>query len=445
MSEKHASDWRQTLAALADRRLLAIFWLGICSGFPAILTGSILSRWLQDEGYALSEIGLFSLASLAFTFNFLWAPILDRFRVYPFRQLGRRKSWLLAAQLVVLIGCIGMSVYQPAAGALPIVILAVVISIAAATQDIAIDAYRISLIDRSEQQAMAYAASFATAGWWTGFSFVGGLVFSYREPLGLSWGETYPYMAAVWLLLLVGAQLVMTRDTLAVQSSSAPVLRKLADTVISPFSDFFKRSGLKLGIALLLFVLTFKIGEAFLGKMALNFYHEVGYSDEEIGQYSKLVGWFVTILFSLLGGLVNARFGVIRGMVVGGIAMAMSNLMFSWIAIAGPSVALLSASVIVDGFTTAFSTVAFVSFISWFCSQEFSATQYALLASIGTAGRNALAGGSGFLVEALEHDWALFFALTAAMVIPSLLLLVLVIRPQINKRRSHYEPVAVSE
>jgi PAT family beta-lactamase induction signal transducer AmpG len=198
---------------------------------------------------------------------------------------------------------------------------------------------------------------------------------------------------------------------------------------------------MKLGLSVLLFLLTFKLGEAFLGRMSIVFYKEIGFTDTQIGYFSKLGTALVTIVFSMVGGLLNARIGLIRGLLVGGIAMAASNLMFSWIAMVGPSQNLYIAAIIVDGFTAAMSTVAFVAFISYFTSHTYTATQYALLAAVGTLGRTVMAGASGWVVDALGGNWALFFVITALMVIPSLALLLYVGR-LLRERVKHWEAEA---
>lgn len=192
--------------------------------------------------------------------------------------------------------------------------------------------------------------------------------------------------------------------------------------MLEPFYDFFKRNGVQVAITLLLFVFLFKIGEAFLGRMSITFYKEIGFSNEQIGHYSKLIGWGATIFFTLVGSVFNVKFGIVRGLMIGGVAMAASNLMFAWIAQTGPSETLFLATIIVDNFTTAFSTVAFVSFLTLLTGQAFSATQYALLASLGNFSRTTLASFSGELVDYL-NDWSTFFILTALMVIPSLIML----------------------
>jgi PAT family beta-lactamase induction signal transducer AmpG len=215
----------------------------------------------------------------------------------------------------------------------------------------------------------------------------------------------------------------------------------LSVTVLEPFIDFFRRNGTSVAITLLLFVFLFKIGEAFLGRMSIAFYKEIGFSNEQIGYYSKLIGWGITMLFTLLGSMVNVRFGIVRGLMIGGIAMSASNLMFSWIAQVGPNELMFLATIIVDNFTTAFSTVAFVSFLTVMTGQAFSATQYALLASLGNFGRTTLASFSGELADYL-NDWSLFFILTALMVIPSLIMLYTLrhyFTNMLNKAKEHKE------
>jgi PAT family beta-lactamase induction signal transducer AmpG len=204
--------------------------------------------------------------------------------------------------------------------------------------------------------------------------------------------------------------------------------------VVEPFAEFFRRNGMTLALLLISFVFVFKLGEAFLGRMSIQFYREVGFSNEQIAEYSKLIGWGATLAFTLLGSLLNVRFGVIKGLVLGGITMAASNLMFAWIAQAGPDENLLLWTILLDNFTTAFSIVAFVAFLTSFTGVAFSASQYALLASIGNFGRTTVASLGGSMVDMLGGNWSLFFLITSLMVIPGLLLLWAIVR-QMKKRQ----------
>jgi PAT family beta-lactamase induction signal transducer AmpG len=202
-------------------------------------------------------------------------------------------------------------------------------------------------------------------------------------------------------------------------------------TVVEPLKDFFVRFG-KTAIIILLFIVFFKIGEAFLGRMSLVFYKEIGFTTGEIATYSKLVGSTLTIIFSIVASVITVHYGLVRGLMISGVAMASTNLIFSYLAFIGPDTNIFAVAILLDNFTAAFSTVAFVAFISHLTNRAYTATQYALMASAGNFGRTLFAGGSGWMVDSLEAqnwvssfggEWVVFFAVTALMVIPSLVML----------------------
>ena len=197
----------------------------------------------------------------------------------------------------------------------------------------------------------------------------------------------------------------------------------LGSTVWTPLVSFFRKNGIAVGAGILAFVLLFKIGEAFMGKMSLVFYAELGFSKSDIALYSKGVGWITTVAFTLLGGMLAIRSGAVRALFVAGIAMAATNLLFTLLAWTGKSEWLFALAVLLDDIAAAFATVAFVTFISLLVDRTYTATQYALLASIGAIGRTSLAASSGAMVDWLDGDWGLFFVITALMVLPSLALL----------------------
>ena len=197
----------------------------------------------------------------------------------------------------------------------------------------------------------------------------------------------------------------------------------LVNTVWGPLSSFFRKNGLSMALTLLGFIFLFKIGEAFMGKMSLIFYKEIGFSKSDIAFYSKGLGWITTVVFTILGGFLAIRSGTVKALLFAGIAMAATNVMFSILAWTGKSEWLFALAVLLDDIAAAFATVAFVTFISILVDRTYTATQYALLASIGTMGRTTLASSSGALVDWLNGDWGLFFIITALMVIPSLILL----------------------
>ena len=438
-----ARSWWSVFNKYRDVRLLYVFLLGCSSGFPFVLIGSNLSGWLTDAGLSRSSIAVVGAVFGFYTLNFLWSPLVDRLKLpLVHRLLGQRRSWIFTLQGVILATTLLMAYTNPAAHLGWTAALALLVAIAGATHDIAIDAYRIEIIGKDEHRVPA-ASAMGIVGWWTGYSLPGYLAFANADAVG--WAGIYVWMAVITGLLMMFTLIVREpltdRDALqrAAELRYAGMLHMgsgrwqrfvlwLTVTVVEPFADFFRRNGWKLALSILLFVFLFKIGEAFLGRMSIVFYREVGYSNEQIAYYSKLVGFGLTVLFTLIGSSINIRYGIVRGLFIGGVAMAASNLMFSWIALVGPSEPLFMAAIVVDNFCAAFSTVAFVSLLTWLTGKTFSGSQYALLASLGNLGRTVMASSSGAMVDFLGGNWALFFLITALMVTPGLLLLLLIAR-----------------
>ena len=414
------------LKTFNDKRYLSIFLFGISSGFPWIMIGSVLSAWLKDEGLSRSAIGLFGIIFATYSFNFLWSPLVDKIKP---PLLGQRRGWIFAMQGCVVLLCLVMSQLTADQDLYYVALIGLLIAIASATQDIAIDGFRIDCIAQDDKDGMSAASSVATAGWWTGYGGLGAIPFFLADMTSWTWPNIYLLLGALMALLMCATYLAnepqIDREALlekitAKDTKQSPVFHWIQTTLVTPFAEFFNRNGVKLAASFLLFIFLFKIGEAFLGRMSIVFYKEIGFSNSDIATYSKLLNWWVTIVFSLLGGLVNIRYGIYRGLMIAGVAMAASNLLFALIAQTGPSTSLLAITVIVDGFTGAWSTVAMVAFISLLCNRAFSATQYALMASLSVAGRTLVASSSGFVVDSLEGNWSLFFILTAVMVLPSL-------------------------
>jgi PAT family beta-lactamase induction signal transducer AmpG len=437
------------LRTLLDRRLAAIFVLGMASGYPFVLWGSAMTAWLKESGLTRSAIGVFGTVAAVYSLHFLWSPLVDRVRVPVLGRMGQRRGWILGMQIPLALCTLALALTHPANSLRWTGILALAIAFFSATQDVAIDAYRVEIIPRDETAKIAHASAVTTAGWWSGYALLGAIPFLLADRPGWTWNRIYVLLAAMWLPLMAAVFAVresaQRRDRFqeAERRYAEALARKaspgrwtrftawLGVTLLEPLREFFVRTGARLGISVMLFLLLFKLGEAFLGRMAIVFYKEVGYTDTQIGYFSKMGTGVVTIAFSMLGGFLNARIGLIRGLLVGGLAMASSNLMFSWIAldaarVGHPSQSLFAAAIVVDGFTSAMSTVAFVAFISYLTSHTYTATQYALLAALGTLGRTVVSGASGFVVDALGGNWSLFFVITAVMVLPSLILLLFV-------------------
>ena len=433
-----------------DIRMLRILLLGAISGFPWVLIGSSLSLWLKEEGLSRSTIGWAGLIFAVYAFNYLWAPLIDRIQVPILsKKLGHRRAWIIIMQSFILGSLIFWSLINPSDDLTLVILVGLIIAIASATQDITVDALRIEQIGQNEEKSMAAGAAVAVVGWWTGYK-LGGVVALFAaeffEKIGIEnyWQLTFLILGLLIILMNICLMFVHESedtDRKFKQNEADEVIRKklsknknfvvtslawVYGTISGPVLSFFKKNGFSIALGILGFVFLFKIGEAFLGRMSIVFYKEIGFSKGQIAIYSKTLGWITTVVFTLIGGIFAMRAGTIKTMFVAGILMASTNLIFALLAWVGKSELLFAVAVIVDDLTAAFATVAFVAFISLLVDRTYTATQYALLASIGTAGRTTLASSSGALVDWLNGDWATFFIITALMVIPSLVCLWLI-------------------
>ena len=436
----------ETFSVYFDRRMIKILLLGAISGFPWVIIGSSLSLWLKEDGLSRSTIGWAGLIFAVYAFNYLWAPIIDRVRIpWLTNKIGHRRGWIVLMQSIILISLIFWSAINPTTNLALVISVGLIIAIASATQDITVDALRIEQIGENEGKSMQAGAAMAVVGWWTGYK-LGGVVAltsaEFFQNLGFEnyWQITFLILGAVIIACNIGLMFVnevlqtdrsesqkitdkMIEDKLGASNFLTKTIAWLTGTVAGPIISFFKKNGFKIALAILAFIFLFKIGEAFLGRMSVIFYKEIGFTKTDIALYSKGLGWLTTVIFTLLGGLFAIRSGVIKAMFVSGILMASTNLLFSLLAWSGKSELLFAIAVIFDDMAAAFATVAFVAFISMLVDRTYTATQYALLASIGTAGRTTLAASSGALVDWLNGDWGIFFIITAIMVIPSLIFL----------------------
>ena len=427
-------DLSTILRGYYDRRMFRIFLIGMISGFPWVLIGSALTLWLREDGISRTAVGFAGLIFSVYAINFLWAPLIDRIKVPILGdRLGHRKAWIVLFQLAIIIALFMWSSLSPTQDLTLIVALGLVMAIASASQDITLDAFRIEQVRANETASMTAGAAITVIGWWTGFKLGGLILLNVADSFEASgdvmyWQNTFIVMIALMVAMNIGLFFIpenppekqnpLPKDNMV---NAAAVWIK--DTVVTPLTGFFVANGLKIGIAILAFVFLFKIGEAFMGKMSIVFYKELGFSKSQIGLYSKGLGWITTVVFTLIGGLVAMRFGSVKALLYAGIAMASTNILFSVLAWVGPNTALFAFAIIADDLAGAFSNVAFVAFISLLVDRRYTATQYALLASIGTAGRTFFASSSGLLVDKLDGDWGLFFIITAVMVIPALILL----------------------
>ena len=442
-------SFKDSFKVYFDRRMLRILLLGAISGFPWVIIGSSLSLWLKEEGLSRSTIGWAGLIFAVYAFNYLWAPLIDRIRIpWLTSKVGHRRSWIIIMQLIILLSLIFWNFVDPTKNLALVITVGLIIAIASATQDITVDALRIEQIGENEGKYMQAGAAIAVVGWWTGYK-LGGVVAlnsaEYFQKLGFEnyWQITFLVLGIIIIACNIALMFVhekqknerfetQKKTDRSIQSrlGRSNILTKIiswiSGTVAGPIVSFFKKNGFKIALGILSFVFLFKIGEAFLGRMSIIFYKEIGFSKSDIAIYSKGLGWITTVIFTLLGGLFAIRSGVIKAMFVSGILMASTNLLFSLLAWSGKSELLFAIAVIFDDMAAAFATVAFVAFISMLVDRTYTATQYALLASIGTAGRTTLAASSGAMVDWLNGDWGIFFILTAVMVIPSLIFLYII-------------------
>ena len=439
----------KNLKIYLEKRMLRIFLLGIMSGFPWVLIGSALSLWLKENDLSRSTIGWAGLIFGVYAINFLWAPLIDKIRI-PFltKKIGHRKSWIICMQAIIFSSLILWSFLDPSENLWLVIAVGLIIATSSATQDVTIDALRIEQIGEGEGKSMAAGAAISVVGWWTGYKIGGAISLISAELFQRQGIENYwqlSFLVLTIIIILTTFSMLFIPETI---SNKRQKLQKLQDkkildklgsssrinkiiawlsgTIINPLTSFFKKNTLKVAIGILGFIFLFKIGEAFLGRMSVIFYKEIGFSKTDIAIYSKGIGWITTVLFTLIGGLFAIRMGLLKAMFVSGIFMALTNLMFSLLSWVGNSEILFAFTVLLDDLAAAFATVAFVAFISSLVDRTYTATQYALLASIGTAGRTLFASSSGSLVDFLNGNWSIFFIITAIMVIPSLICLFLI-------------------
>ena len=437
-----------------DRRMLRILLLGIMSGFPWVLIGSALSLWLKENDLSRTTIGWAGLIFGVYAINFLWAPLIDRIHL-PFlsKKIGHRKSWIILMQLFIFVSLLVWSLLDPTKNLWLIIAVGLGIAISSATQDITIDALRIEQIGENEKNLLSAGAAISVVGWWTGYK-IGGLVslvsadILQKQGIENYWQISFVILSGIITLCCIGLLFIPEKNSnekinfqniadqklinkIGVSNTFTKVFAWLYGTIVNPLLSFFKKNTFKVAFAILSFIFLFKIGEAFLGRMSLVFYKEIGFSKTDIALYSKGIGWLTTITFTLLGGLFAVRVGLVKAMFVSGIFMASTNILFSLLAWVGNSEILFAFTVLIDDLAAAFATVAFVGFISALVDRTYTATQYALLASIGTAGRTLFASSSGMMVDWLNGNWIIFFIITALMVVPSLICLLL-IRKKIN-------------
>ena len=429
-------SWRESFRVYLHGRVIGMLFLGFSAGLPFLLVFSTLSAWLREEGITRTAIGWFSLVGLAYSIKVFWAPAVDGLHVpWLTRLMGRRRSWMLLTMAGISVGLIGMALTDPREHLSHMVLFALLVAFASATQDIAMDAYRIEAVESDLQGAMAGTYQF---GYRIAVLFGGGGALYFAD--FFSWTVAYLIMA---LLMLVGITTVLiirepevsagvvTDPGEAIEAPELPFavrlkawLRSLGlrfrDAVIGPFADFFSRNGFKAALTILVFISIFRISDYTLGVMANPFYIDLGFTKSEIASVIKIYGFVMTILGTLAGGLLVARYGVMRPLLLSAVLLSFSNLLFVLMAVTEKDLTLLTVVISLDNISVGLSGSAFLAYLAGLTNTAYTATQYALFSSVMSLPGKLLGGFSGVIVD--SSSYATFFLYTTAIGIPSILL-----------------------
>lgn len=447
--------WLRALAVYREPAVLRMLFFGFSAGLPLLLVFGTLSFWLREAGIDRTTIGFISWVALAYAFKWAWAPLVDRLPLpWLTRALGRRRGWLLASQCAVAASLIGMALSDPAQNLQLLVLLALATAFASATQDIALDAYRIesAAVEKQAALAAAYQTGYRIAMIWAG---AGALAIAARFDSGESsysfgaWTAAYMAMAASMIVGVITTLVSpepaapVPSDTLARERAAAEriaahahsprtarLLAWLHSAVVSPFADFVRRYRWH-AVLLLALIATYRISDIVMGVMANPFYKDMGFSKDEVAAVSKVYGVAMTLAGAFIGGVVSLRVGVLRTLLLGAVLSAASNLLFAWLATRGHDLTFLVFAISADNLSAGIASSAFVAYLSGLTNVAYSATQYALFSSVMLLLPKYLAGFSGLYVD--TFGYVSFFTATALLGIPVLLLVWLAARAQKNQ------------
>lgn len=393
------------LEIFRSRRVAVVCLLGFSSGLPLALTGGTLQAWMTVSGVDLATIGIFTLVGIPYTWKFLWAPFMDRY-VPPF--LGRRRGWIAAMQML-LGACIAvMGALDPATMPWALAALALMVAFISASQDVVFDAYRADVL-RPQERGIGAAVS--VLGYRLAMLVSGALALILSDRIG--WQNTYWLMAAL-MIAAIGATLFGPEPEVQVTPP-----KTLAEAVVEPLREFFARHG---AWALLLLIVLYKLGDAFAGSLTTAFLiRGVEFTATEVGAINKGMGLAATLVGVVFGGVLMARLGLFRSLLVFGVLQAISNLTFMWLASVGKDYAVMVLAVGFENLAGGMGTAAFVALLMAMCDKRFTASQFALLSALAAVGRVYVGPASGYMVEAI--GWTTFFGFTFLMALPGLLLL----------------------
>ncbi|WP_017761084.1 AmpG family muropeptide MFS transporter [Pseudacidovorax intermedius] len=423
--------WRETLRVYLEPASLRMFALGFAAGLPLLLVLGTLSFRLREAGIDRATIGYLSWVGLAYGFKWVWAPLVDRLPLPPLTTLlGRRRGWLLLSQAMVIAGLVGMALNDPRAGLEPLVLCAVLVAFGSATQDIALDAFRIESAEARKQAALgaAYQTGYRLAMIWAGAGVLWVAAWAEGSATGAyqngGWRTAYLVMAGS---MVVGVLTVLlsaepARVPLPPARSAGEWLRS---TLVEPFADFLRRYRWQ-AVLILSLIAIYRISDVVMGIMANPFYVDMGFTKDEVATVSKVYGVIMTLVGAFVGGVLAMRLGVMRVLMLGAVLSAASNLLFAWMTTRGHDVTALVAVVSADNLAGGIASAAFIAYLSSLTNVSYSATQYALFSSLMLLLPKFVAGFSGAFVEA--YGYATFFTGTALLGLPVLVLVALAMR-----------------
>lgn len=417
-------SWVSAVTIYKNPKVVSMLFLGFSAGLPFLLIFSTLSAWLRTEEVDRAAIGFFSWIGITYSIKVLWAPIVDRVSL-PFltRRLGRRRGWMFLAMCGVASGLMGMAGTEPSTDLLFIALFALLVAFSSATQDIAIDAYRIEVVAKEYQGAMAATYQL---GYRMALLVAGGGALLLAD--SVSWSLTYFFLSS---LTVVGIATVLIIDEPQMSKSFTTPLggvrRWLSVAVMDPFVDFFSRNG-RYAILILLFIGLFRISDILMGVMANPFYIDLGFSLSEIGLIIKGYGTVATIVGAFLGGLVVAKYGIMKPLLVGAVLLAFTNILFSILALIGPDRTMLIVTITLDNLSAGLAGTVFIAYLSSLTNVAYTATQYALFSSLMTLPGKFLGGFTGIVVNATGYFE--FFIYAALAGIPAIVLVVILMRSE---------------
>ena len=400
-TEHRPSMWRGMLS----RRMLVTFVMGFSCGLPLLLTLSVLQAWMKDEGVDLTVIGMMSLVGLPYTLKFLWAPALDRFTIL---FLGRRRGWLLVAQLALVSAIIGLGLTHPGENPWSVAFAAFLVTFFSASQDIVVDAYRRE--DLADEE-LGLGSSLYVNGYRVGMLLASGG--------GLIMADHMSFQAVYLILAICMLPGIITTLLTPEPQAAEGTPRTIAEAVINPMVEYFSRSG---ALWMLAFILFYKIGDTMASAMTMPFYLEVGFTKTQIGAVVKLFGFWATIIGGLGGGIVMLRLKINKSLWLFGFLQAISTACFVILTKTGPSNTVLAGVIAFENLSSGMGTAAFAAFMASITNKKFTATQYALLTSLMGIPRVFASAPTGFMVKRI--GWDGFFITCALLAIPGMLLLV---------------------